>query len=248
MNMIRPVPVDMQPHYNGLFTIERVATLAAKRGLLVYGDGDLFEPPTDKICIIQHGQAGKPVHVVAQQDGMWSPVDVFSKCREALGKPSYVIGHARITNPPRDGYRLNEVVIASVLGADGINPYLTRKTEHFVCHLEDVERFWLGPIVSLLQEYIRTNFPKFHGCCKVTAYAGDWTLPMLYVMCQVRNAGRSLEYRRALYALSESGLIDLTMGGKGGIGTATYEWADLAKIHDQKMAEEDAAALNAFAA
>jgi hypothetical protein len=244
MNLIRPNPVDMQPHYNGLFTIEQVAILAAKRGLLTYRVGDLFEAGADRTCEVRHGQAGTPVRIVATQPGLWSPVEIFSKCREALGKSSYVVAHGKIKNDRN----LDEVLIASVIGADGINPYLTRKTEHCVCDLEGVEAFWNGPIKELYQEHIRTKYPEFFGKLKVIASPGDWTTPMTFVMCQAKNAGYSTGYRRALYALREAGLIELTTGGRNGIGTATYEWMDLAKIQPPKLATEDADALNAFAA
>lgn len=48
----------------------------------------------------------------------------------------------------------------------------------------------------------------------------------------------------------EAGLINLTMSGRKGIGTATYEWTELAKIPPPKpkLTAEDADALNAFAA
>ena len=191
MTLLRPTRVDMTPDQNGLFTIEQVTVLAAKRGLLAYSTD------SDIICEVQHSTAGQQIQVVATTPGLWGSVEILKKCREALGKRWHEVGDTKRCPHQR---HLDEVLIASVIGADGINPYLTRKTEHFVCHLEGADRFWLGLNPTLFTTYIRTKFPEYFGQIRVIAQAGDWTLPMLYVMCQSQKAGDSPEYRRALYA------------------------------------------------
>jgi hypothetical protein len=234
MTLQRPDPVDMTPDENGLFSLPQVTMLADERRLLT------SSTDSNTVCEVQKSAAGQPVQVVATQPGLWGPVEIFRACREALGEKSYEVGHGKITNPRG----LNEVRIASVIGADGINPYLTQKTWHYVCHLDGVERFWTGPKPTLFQAHIRAKFPEYFGQVKVRAQAGDWTQPMLFVMCDaISNFRRNSKYRRALYALREAGLMHYPIGG-------TYEWTELAMIQPPKpkLTAEDAAALNALVA
>jgi hypothetical protein len=46
----------------------------------------------------------------------------------------------------------------------------------------------------------------------------------------VHGAGKSYEFRRAVRALDDAGLLKLTVGPRGGFGTATFEWLPAAYL------------------
>jgi hypothetical protein len=218
--------VQMTPNKDGLFTADQVAVLVAKR----YCNIHMVEDYRIDIKCKVRGE-WMPAKIMATDKGLWSPIEIFRACTEAAGKKIYIVGpDAKISNPFRDDLRLNECMIASVVGAAGVNPYLTRAAQYQVCHREGIAEFWQGPKENLFQAHIRDRFPEYFGQIRVKAAAGDWTLPMLMVMCQSRKAAKSSDYRKALYALSEAGLIKLTMGGRYGIGTATFDWLEPAYL------------------
>jgi hypothetical protein len=233
--------VPMAPDANGLFTVDQVAVLAAKRWCNIHKVEDYAIEIKCKV----RGE-WKSDRIDATQKGLWLPVEIFTACTKAAGKKVYVVDLNReFSNPLRNDRPLNEGLIASIVGAAGVNPYLTRAAKYPVCHLEGVPEFWQGPIKNLFQAHIRDQFREFFGHTVVKAAAGDWTLPMLMVMCQSRNAARSSDYRKSLYALNEAGLIELTMGGRHGIGTATFEWTELAYLQPRQRL--DSADLDALA-
>ena len=44
------------------------------------------------------------------------------------------------------------------------------------------------------------------------------------------SIGRSYDYRRAVRALDDAGLLKLTVGPRGSFGTATFKWLPLAYL------------------
>jgi hypothetical protein len=216
--------VPMAPNQHGLFNVEQVAVLAYKRGCSIKKAGHYA---IELKCIPLRQYEWSYATITATDKELWHPVNIFRACREAAGKPYYEVDvkAAKITNPRN----LNEVLIAQILAADGVKPYLSQRMEHDVCHYEQIPEFWQGPANTLFKKHVRAKFPESFGQMKVKAVRGDWTKSMTCVMCQRRDASSS-EYRRALYALSEGGLIDLKLGNRQGIGTATFEWMPLAYL------------------
>jgi hypothetical protein len=116
----------MTPNKHGLFDIEQLAYLAIKRDCKLIDAGDYS-------CTIRH--PGKlttewtDVNIVAHDRGLWHPINIFRACRQAASQPSYTIDHAKakIKNPNN----LDEVRIASIIGADGVRPYLSRPSQYW---------------------------------------------------------------------------------------------------------------------
>jgi hypothetical protein len=211
----------MGPNEHGLFNVNQVAVLVDKRGCLIEEADDYGIEIKGSVRNGERFDRWTYVTITATAAGLWHPSNIFRACREAAKQKHYEV---QILNKLENPRNLNEFLIAQIIGADGVKPYLLRHTEHFVCHYEQIADFWQGPANTLLKQHIRAKYPEGFGQIKVKAAPGDWTWPMLGVMCQRRDAGSSSDYKKALYALSEAGLIDLKMGGRQGIGTATFEW------------------------
>jgi hypothetical protein len=115
---------------------------------------------------------------MATDKGLWHPVNIFRACREAAGQPHYEIdyGKAKIKNPGN----LNEVLIAQIIGSDGVRPYLSRPTKYFTDHRvtdttdgETIEKFkgqiggWTFPMFCLFNEWMdqRGKVLRLPPCC-----------------------------------------------------------------------------------
>jgi hypothetical protein len=209
--------IPMDPNANGLFTIDQVAVLASKRGCSIHKAGDYG------IEIKYPGKLkGQWTHakIMAHDKGLWHPVNVFRACREAAGQPHYEIDYtkAKIKNPGN----LNEVLIASIVGADGVRPYLSRPGQYKIKHVENGDFQWMNPDSGNFLE-----LPK--------AVTGSWTWPMFCVMTgsapgYIAGAGKSYDYRRALRALDDAVLLRFFVGPHGDFATATFEWLPLAYL------------------
>lgn len=187
--LILPREKDLKPNKHGLFTLEQVSVVAAKRHMTTESVDSVF-------CQVRKSADDEPVVITARQQHLWHPIEIFRACRIAAGKVSYdVPSYAKITNPGG----LNEKLVAEIVGADGVNPYWTR-SEH----------------------------------------AGQWTIPMRSVFEPVPNKAKIYEYRHALRSLADAGMIEMQLGAKRGVGTATFEWTNLAYT----MAREDREALD----
>jgi len=218
--------IPMEPNVNGLFTVDQVAVLASKRDCLIHKAGhytiEIKHPGKLK------GQFTN-ASIMAHDKGLWHPVNIFRACREAARQPHYEIDYAKakIKNPGN----LDEVRIASVIGADGVRPYLSGTGQYRTGTFNEMvlrptngaQRIPRGVIITVGGDELKT------------AKAGGWTWPMAAIMMrdaigQLNNAGKSYKYRRALRALDDAGLLKLTLGPRGGFGTATFEWLPAAYL------------------
>jgi hypothetical protein len=239
--------IPMAPNANGLFTVDQVAALASKRGCSIHKAGDIT------IEIKHPGQGRgqwKHASIIAHDRGLWHPVNIFRACRQAARQPHYEIDYAKakIKNPDN----LDEVRIAQVVGADGVRPYLSRPSKY---SSDD-----FGVVEPARNGVVRAVWTPGAGPVQnieiPNADAGNWTWPMLCIMAADRGAaagGKSSDYRRALRALDDAGLLKLTVGPRGGFGTATFEWLPLAFLQPiERPAPEldpvDVEALNELAA
>jgi hypothetical protein len=238
---------DFRPNENGLFDIAQVAHLVAKRGCTIHNADDYG-------CEIRF--PGRFVgnlataSIMATDKGLWHPINIFRACRDAAGQPHYEIDYAKakIKNPGN----LNEVLIAQIVGADGVRPYLSRRGQYEV-GTNEREGFlrWNNPRWRNGPDLFIYDFPK--------AEVGSWTWPMFCIVgiagkvasnvagagkfYDYGRAGKSPAYRRAVRALDDAGLLKLTVGPRGGFGTATFEWlpaAYLAPIQAPKLDHADA--------
>jgi hypothetical protein len=207
---------DFRPNENGLFDISQVAHLVTKRGCKVIDAGDYG-------CTIgcsnnkTKGQL-RTTKIMVTDKGLWHPINIFRACREAAGQPHYEIDYAKakIKNPGN----LNEVLIAQIVGADGVRPYLSRPGQ-YACDREGQPTYG-SPSNGSRQ--LTAQFPDRYAYKKPEA--GDWTWPMACVVGWTRfvGSGESYGVRRALRALSDAGMIKLFLGPRGGIGSGSFRW------------------------
>jgi hypothetical protein len=238
--------IPMAPTENGLFTVDQVAVLASKRGCSIHRAGDY------DIEIKHPGQGRgvwKQANIIAHDKGLWHPVNIFRACREAARQPHYEIDYAKakIKNP----VNLDEVRIASIVGADGVRPYLSRPSQYFM-HKNGQQ--YHTPPAGQMRLLIAAGYTVVEEPGMGRADVGNWTWPMFAIMTNSTNsAGKSYDYRRAVRALDDAGLLKLTVGPRGGFGTATLEWLPLAYLQPiERPAPEldpvDVEALNELAA
>jgi hypothetical protein len=207
----------MAPDENGLFTIAQVAVLASLRGCRTHLIDDYA---CEVRTPLQYTTVFTAQTIMATDKGLWSPINIFRACREAAGRPHYEIDFAKvkIKNPGR----LDEVRIAQVIGADGVRPYLKRPA-----------RYYVGEDTILRLE---------------NAVQGDWTYPMACIMGPPFSRailGRFPDYRLAMRALDDAGLLKITVGSHDGFRRAQFEWLPLAYLPQpaQKLDPADAEAL-----
>jgi hypothetical protein len=214
---------DHRPNEHGLFDIHQVAHLVTKRGCRLHSFDDYG-------CEIRY--PGKFVSkfatsaIMATDRGLWSPVNVFRACREAVGQPHYEIDYkvAKIRNLNN----LDEIRIAEIIGSDGVRPYLSRPGQYEVEHKENGQFAQYHNPLHAADIAFREIFVAM-GNTKPKAAAGDYTWPMFCVMHRtIEGSGKSYEYRRAVRALDDAGLLKLAVGPRGGFGTATFRWLQLA--------------------
>jgi hypothetical protein len=211
--------IPMRPNANGLFTVDQVALLASKRGCLIHKAGDYS---------IEIKHPGKlkgqftNASIMATDKGLWHPVAIFRACREAAGQPHYEVDCAKAKI--RNLNNLNEVLIAQIIGADGVRAYLSRPGQYEVEHKNNGQFAQYHNPLHAADIVLRDVFVAM-GNTTPKAVAGDWTWPMFCIMHRtIQGAGRSYDYRRAVRTLDDAGLLKLTVGPRGGFGTATFEW------------------------
>jgi hypothetical protein len=221
---------DHRPNEHGLFDIHQLAHLVSKRDCRVIDAGDIScEILSSRQRFAKHETSRQHIRlphgnakIMATDRGLWSPVKIFRACREAAGQPHYEIDYAKakIKNPGN----LNEVLIAEIIGADGVRPYLSRPSRYFTDHADfetnKVNVHELDPVFFTDED---------DGIKKGSVGGRTW--PMFLVFNQWNlTKGKSYEYRRAVRALDDAGLLKLTLGSRGGFGTATFEWLPLAYL------------------
>jgi hypothetical protein len=220
--------IPMSRNANGLFIVDQVAVLASKRGCLIHKAGDYS---------IEIKHPGKlkgqftNASIMATDKGLWHPVAIFRACREAAGQPHHEIDYAKakIKNPGN----LDEVLIAEIIGADGVRAYLSRPGQYRFDEL-GIHR---PPNVVDLRD-LRNAFGHLMFDDLPRGEVGSWTWPMLNIVSvshvnygrQPYNPGKSHHYRRAIRALDDAGLLKLTVGARGSFGTATFEWLPAAYL------------------
>jgi len=218
----------MVPNENGLFTVDQVAVLASKRGCKT-------RVVDDYGCEIRRGE--KEVKIMATDRGLWSPVNVFRACRQAAGQPSYEIDYAKIKikdsrdpneigNAKFDGTVvriLDERRIATIIGADGVRPYLSRPSQYLVN--EDMKTITRPPSGA----WQREPSPD-----QRRVPAGGWTYPMYRIITgrYIKTAAHCPVYRRAMRALADAGLVRALIGSMRGIGSGpvVIYWQPLAYL------------------
>jgi hypothetical protein len=241
-----------------LFTVGQVAVLASKRGCSIKKAGDYaielqcrvsgalkgltpFSP--DELAVVSKmwgpGSAAAAgsgewsyASIMAHDKGLWHPVSIFRACREAAGQPHYEVNQstAKIKNPGG----LNEVLIAQIVGADGVRPYLSKQGKYHFKAGENGHGQYHNPADAVALHMFINGYDVAFDYEVPKAETGAWTWPLFAIMCgasgQLRGAGRSYDYRRAVRTLDDAGLLKLTVGPRGGFGTATFQWLPAAYL------------------
>jgi hypothetical protein len=203
-NSVRAKNPPPEPDRDGLFDVGGVVEIAARRQCLVVKTSDLqLTVSTDPL---QKGAAAFDVPLTAIAPGKWGPVSILKASSKAYGRESFDIDRnaAKPTNP--DG--LDEIKIASVVGADGLRPYLSRRGRHGYTKDGEVhEPANVDAEIRAIRHCGRwiPDAPKRAKCGMPT-----WALLQILRAHEISTLNYSC--RRALRALQDVGLIDIKLG------------------------------------
>src|SRR6202008_1222990 len=114
---------------------------------------------------------------------------------------------------PTNPNGVDELRIAAIVGADGLRPYLTKKSRYF----EAPVGVWapMGRPAAAEQD--------FRDFRRVPPGKPTWAFRSLLFDAE---GPRTCDYRvrRALRALEDAGLVSIELGPRGGMATARVEW------------------------
>jgi len=223
-NWARRKNAPPQPDANGLFDACDVDVICGRRQCY-------FEAASDLFGTVQFQETHVPLTAIAP--GKWDPVSILSACTKAHGNRVYEVDYA--TAKPTNPGGIDELRIAAVVGADGIRPYLSKKSRYFEAQwgaVKPVER-----PVEAERDY--RNFRR--------AMAGSptWAFRNLLSPQSLRTSDYNV--RRALRALEDAGLVRIELGPRGGMAAAKVEWLPRAYLVPERLAPEDEEALGAMA-
>lgn len=184
------------------------------------------------------------VRVTAIAPGRWDPVSILAACTKAHGNRVYEVDYTTAKPENRDG--VDELRIAAVVGADGIRPYLSRKS-----------RYSVGPGDA----WQTPPAPTGHGARGGAIDAADLLVPDEFfapvgaghptwaLRSVLSRWRRSSDYSvcRALRALEDVGLVHIELGKRGGMATAKVTWTPRAFLAPERLAPADEEALEMLA-
>ena len=129
-----PIP---PPDENGLFNKEGVLALARRRGIVECADAEIVARGVDNFVITLvldpvRSDVGD-VRLTAIAPGKWEPVAILEACGELNGLDNFNINYS--VARPRNHDDLDELKIARIVAAEGLNPYLFEKVT--LSHLID---------------------------------------------------------------------------------------------------------------
>jgi hypothetical protein len=225
-NHARRLNVPPQPDADGLFDIEGVTIICGRRQCAVEPAGDLF-------ANVQFKET--KVRLTAIAPGRWDPVAILSACTKAHGNRVYAIDHDKAK--PANLNRLDEIKIAAVVGADGVRPYLSKKS-----------RYSEGA-AGVVTPVERPAEAEGHYNVLRRAAAGKPTWAFRSLVFDIRGP-RTSDYRvrRALRALEDVGLVRIELGPRGGMATAKVTWLPRAYLPQPDFSLYDLDALAQIAA
>ena len=113
-NRARAKNTPPAPDRDGLFDLDGVSIICGRRQCAVEPDGDLFVDVQFKETKIR---------ATAIASGKWDAVAILSACTRAHGNRVYAIDYAKVATNPGG---LDELRIASVVGADGLRMYISK--------------------------------------------------------------------------------------------------------------------------
>ncbi|MCS3893430.1 hypothetical protein M2171_002563 [Bradyrhizobium japonicum USDA 38] len=212
------------PDRDGLFDLEGVTIICGRRQCAVEAVGELFVDVLFK---------ERTARVTAIAPGKWDPVSILIACTWAHGNRVFEVDYAtaRPTNPGG----LDEIRIARVVGADGIRPYLTKRSRYF----ESEHGVW-APVARLADAEGLRSFRR--------APPGKPTWAFRTLLWG-HGGPRTSDYavRKALRALEDAGLVRIELGPRGGMATAKVTWTLRAYLAPERLDPDDEAAMEMLA-
>jgi hypothetical protein len=151
-------------------------------------------------------------HPDGHRSGLWDPVSIVSACTRARGLQVFEVD--RSTAKPKNEGRLDEIKIARICGADGLRPYLSRKS-------------------NLIQRNAENFAPPNLGVMVARGVPGGQTWSFQQVLWSERNddaRANSYAWRKAVRTLQDVGLLDVTPGPRSGLVRAVCRWTPLAYL------------------
>ena len=212
-----------QPDSDGLFDADGVAVICGRRQCHAEFSGELFAD-------IQFKETKASVKAFAP--GRWDPAGVLTACTWVHGNRVFEVDYD--TAKPSNPGGLDEIRIARVVGADGIRPYLSRKSRYF-----EAAYGVYAPVARPTEAEL-----DFHDFRRTQAGAPTWVFRALLF-----GHPRTSDYRvcRALRALEDAGLMHIELAPRGGMATAKCTWLPRAYLAPERLAPEDEEAMEGLA-
>ena len=219
-NWARMKNAPPKPDADGLFDARGVDVICGRRQCFFDVAGDLFGH-------VQFKETRIPLTAIAP--GRWDPVSILAACTTAHGNRAYEVDYAtaKPTNP--DG--LDELRIAAIVGADGIRPYLSKKSRYF-----EAAYGVYAPVARPTEAEM--DFRSFSR-----APAGKPTWAFRALITGIKTPTSDYRVRRALRAMEDVGLVKIHPGPRGGMAKAKVEWLPRAYLAPERLAPDDEAAM-----
>jgi hypothetical protein len=214
-----------QPDRDGLFDIDGVVTICGRRQCAVEPAGELF-------ATVQFKET--KIKATALAPGKWDPVAVLAACTKAHGNRVFEVDYDKVR--PSNPNGIDELRVAAIIGADGIRPYLSRKSRYF----EAAHGVW-APVARPIEA--EQDFRSFR---RVQAGKPTWSFQALLSGHAEQRTG-DYRVRRALRALEDTGLVRIVLGPRGGMATAKVEWLPRAYLAAGSFAPADEAVMEMLA-
>lgn len=215
-NRVRASNAPPAPDADGFFDIGGITEIAQRRSCNIRAVSDL-------VAYVRKGPVEATLTAIAP--GKWDPVAILRACSEACGRKHYAVdrGAAR---PTQMLNRLDECKIAEIVGADGLRPYLSRMSVYTRADAPEYpEGFLIQPSA------VRTaRFPGDHK--RLEPGNATWNFRKV-LWAEAEPVGRqrqgvSYEWRRAIRALEDVGLVTVKLGPRGGMSEAVITWTERA--------------------
>ena len=209
-NSVRAKNKPPEPDADGLFGLDGVREICGRRQCMLSEAGEFS-------VMVTYQTSTTPLHATAS--GRWDPVAILKACSKAHGNQTYDVDEttAKPTNPGG----VDEIKMARIVGANGLRPYLSKTGKHR-----------RHPVAGRFIARDQRAQDGVHGIPFHQSGATTWSfLQVLYTagseyIIPIINS----EVRKAIRALEDVGLVDVDLGPRGGMATASVTWTKRAML------------------